>query len=366
MAHPLTTADDPSTGPSRRGGRLQRWFGTRDPRMAARFAITIMVPAAAVQTIYAVAPGLTATARWGSLVTVLVLLGGSGYLFRTDPARLDRLGLLSLVPLLGTAVLCTLNWVTSDTSAAAQVFVVLPTLWAASQLVPVGAWVVAAVSGVGNAALVLHLLPLGKALPDLTFVAATLALATALLTHAGNQQQRLVRALREQAAVDPLTGLVTRHVLDAALAGAVTAGTRPGTALVLVDVDLFKTINDVHGHPVGDDALRHLGAVLRQEVRDGDAVISRMGGDELAVLLSRCPTDVAERRARDLVEAVRSNPLPLADGGFLPLTISVGVAQAPTHASDVRSLYTAADTALYEAKRAGRDRAVAAGQVTAG
>lgn len=321
-----------------------------------------MLPAAGVQAAFALLTRQTVVAYVGSWATVGLLAWASAALWRTDPRRPDAQGLLALVPLGGSLLLFAMNWVTRDTSAAAQVFTVLPTLWAASQLRPVGAWCIAATSAVLNAVLVLHLEPIEKAVPDAAFVAATLVMATALLTTAGNRQDRLVQRLHELATVDPLTGLVTRHVLDAALAGAV--GSSPddahGTALVLVDVDRFKTINDRHGHPVGDDALRHLAQVLRRTVRGTDAVVGRLGGDELAVLLTSCPPDVAARRAQDLVDAVRAHPLPLADGGTLPLTVSVGVARAPSDAGDVRELYAAADRALYRAKHAGRDRAVAA------
>ncbi|SSC23947.1 diguanylate cyclase (GGDEF) domain-containing protein, partial [Klenkia terrae] len=357
----VTTPPVTDAAPDARArGRLQRWFGTRDPRSAARLAVWVMLPAAAVQAGFALLVDQGLVADVGSWLTVAVLLAASAALARVDPQQLDARGVLALIPLGGAVILSTLNWVTSDTSAAAQVFAVLPTLWAASQLRAPGAWLVAGLSGISNAVLVLHLEPLERAIPDAAFVAATLSMATALLVHAGHRQERLVAELREQATVDALTGLVTRHVLDAAMAGAVGGGSGHGTALVLVDVDHFKTINDQRGHPVGDDALRHLAEVLRRAVRDGDAIVSRLGGDELAVLLSSCPVDVAERRAHDLVAAVRANPLPLADGGFLPMTVSVGVAQSPTHARDPRELYSTADRALYEAKRGGRDRAVAA------
>ena len=106
----------------------------------------------------------------------------------------------------------------------------------------------------------------------------------------------------------------------------------------------------------GVAALVHLSGLARRQVRAGDAVVGRLGGDELALLLPGCTAGTAARRARELVETVRASPLPRADGDALPLSISVGVAHAPLHAASVRELYAAADAALYQAKRAGRDR----------
>jgi len=100
--------------------------------------------------------------------------------------------------------------------------------------------------------------------------------ATAAATSAAGGPVSAPRALERQAAVDSLTGLVTRRVLDDALASALSASASDrGTALVLVDVDRFESINDGHGHPVGDDALVHLARVLTGTVRAGDAVVSR-------------------------------------------------------------------------------------------
>ncbi len=95
-------------------------------------------------------------------------------------------------------------------------------------------------------------------------------------------------------------------------------------------------------------------------MRAEDPVLSRLGGDELAVLLPHCAADIAARRAGDLLGAVRAAPLPLADGTLLALSISVGVAHVPERSGDLQTLYHAADTALYDAKRAGRNRSVAA------
>src|SRR4030095_6730090 len=104
-------------------------------------------------------------------------------------------------------------------------------------------------------------------------------------------------ALQEQATVDSLTGLATRRAFDVALETALARSVAGGTALVLIDVDALQAINDSHGHPVGDDVVVHLSTVLRGQVRAEDAVMSRLGGDELAVLLPGCSRDVAVRRA---------------------------------------------------------------------
>jgi diguanylate cyclase (GGDEF)-like protein len=195
---------------------------------------------------------------------------------------------------------------------------------------------------------------------DFVFFGSVLVVMAVMLTRANAVQERLVTALREQARVDALTGLVNRRAFDDALTTTLTRPVPAGTALVLIDVDAFKTINDSHGHPVGDAALVHLAGVLREQVRAEDAVLSRLGGDELAVLLPDCAPEVATRRAEELLTAVRAAPLPLADGTLLALSISVGVAHVPPLSGDLPTLYHAADAALYEAKRSGRGRVAVA------
>lgn len=337
---------------------VRRGLGARDPRVAARTATVVLLISSGALALFAVAdpradPSSHHLVNWvavGALILQAVLLQLAG------PRLLDRAGLFTAAPTAAALLVCGLNLYTADTSAAAQVFVLLPTLWASSQLRAVGAWTVAMVAALAHAGVVTSLAPLADAVPDAAVVAITLSLATVLLAHAGDRQEVLMAELRRQAAIDPLTGLVTRLVLDGALASALSASTGQGTALVLVDVDGFKAVNDGHGHPVGDDALRHLAATLGRAVRETDAVVSRMGGDELAVLLPGCTAEIAERRAYDVVEAVRASPLLLPDGSTLRLTVSIGVAHAPSHAEGLRPLYAAADAALYDAKRAGRDR----------
>ncbi len=196
----------------------------------------------------------------------------------------------------------------------------------------------------------------GRMVVDVALVVGCLLLLALFTQHTADDQEQLADSLERIAGVDVLTGLVTRRVLDDAAVAALAA-TRPrgGTALVLLDVDHFKAVNDGHGHPVGDRALQLVAGLLTASVRRSDAVVSRLGGDELAILLRGCTLDAAAARAAALVGSVRRTPLVLPGAGALALTVSVGVAHAPTHADDLRSLYGAADEALYEAKRAGRD-----------
>ncbi|WP_448621610.1 GGDEF domain-containing protein [Geodermatophilus sp. URMC 65] len=271
--------------------------------------------------------------------------------------RLDRRGAFPLIGVGGVLLTCVLNVLTDDPSAGAQAFLAFPVLWAASHLRWAAVALVTGAAVVGNGITQVLLQPVEPAMHDHLVIGTVLVVAAVILVRTASTQDRLVAALQQQADVDPLTGLVTRRVLDDALTGALERDPMgDGTALVLLDVDSFKQINDAHGHPVGDDALVHLSGLVRRQVRAGDAVVGRLGGDELALLLPGCTAGTAARRARELVETVRASPLPRADGDALPLSISVGVAHAPLHAASVRELYAAADAALYQAKRAGRDR----------
>lgn len=294
------------------------------------------------------------TASWVG-AGVLALVGGLGMLAR--PETLDRCGAFVSIGVGGALLVCVMNVLTRDPSAAAQAFLAFPVLWAATHLRRGAVVLVTAVALVGNAATMLALQPAEDALIDVVFFGAVLVVTAAMLDRAAVVQDRLVQALQQQATVDALTGLLNRRVFEEALAHALDRAPHPqGSALVLLDVDSFKQINDRHGHPVGDDALVHLAGLVRQHVRTGDAVLSRLGGDEIAVLLPGCSVDVAVVRADALLQSVRSTPLTLPDGTLLALSISVGVAHTPPHAGGARALYTAADAALYAAKGAGRGR----------
>lgn len=247
--------------------------------------------------------------------------------------------------------------VTADATATGLVFFLVPPLVAAAQLPSRAAWTTTAASLVGLAVVVVALLPPERALVDGVNVAAFVVLVTWLVSRGQDRSDALVAELQRQAAVDSLTGLVTRRVLDDAVRSALegTAAAR-GNALVVVDLDRFKTVNDTWGHPVGDAALTHVGRLLERACGE-DAVVCRQGGDELAALLPGVDASAAAQVAEDVVALVRATPLELPDGRRVALTVSVGAAHCPQHAAEVEGLYRAADDALYEAKRAGRDQA---------
>jgi len=291
---------------------------------------------------------------------VALLLLGLLAVRRVPAARLDARGGLLAIPLLGAVAVNLTNLVTGDYSAAAQVFLVMPVLLAAAKFRSATAALVTAVAVGGDVAVTLTLAELSRALTDSLFVGSALITVTVVLVSSQDRREALLRTLEQQASVDGVTGLRTRRVFDDAVAGAVRSavpGSGAGTALVLVDVDHFKEVNDEHGHPVGDAALGHLAAVLSATVRRTDAVVGRMGGDELAVLLPGCTAEVAA----DLLAAVRVAPLELPDGSLLALSVSVGVAHLDGVDGSPRELYVAADQALYQAKRAGRDQLAVAG-----
>jgi diguanylate cyclase (GGDEF)-like protein len=158
---------------------------------------------------------------------------------------------------------------------------------------------------------------------------------------------------KQRAETDPLTELPNRRAFDRALARA----SRGPLALVALDLDDFKQVNDTLGHAAGDAALRHLARVLREGLRDGD-LASRVGGDEFFVLLPggdlRLGLEVAER----LRAQVEARPL-RAEGAERPLTLSCGVAAFPDPVASAGNLVKMADAALYQAKGAGRNCVVA-------
>jgi diguanylate cyclase (GGDEF)-like protein len=166
--------------------------------------------------------------------------------------------------------------------------------------------------------------------------------------------------LSAQARTDELTGLFNRRHFHERLAAELARAQRDvmSVGLVLLDVDDFKRVNDVHGHPVGDQVLVAFGEVLAAHVRAGD-VVCRTGGEEFGVILPNADEREAAHCADRLVCAVRDAAWSIAG----PMTASAGVAVAPDHAGTVATLFKAADECLLRAKAEGKDRVVLRAQV---
>lgn len=178
---------------------------------------------------------------------------------------------------------------------------------------------------------------------------------------AGVRAEQLRKAesfYHELADHDPLTGLFNARAFRERYARARDHAVKSGGAmsLLLIDVDHLKTINDQHGHAVGNEALLHVARVLRAAKRDNDSA-ARWGGDEYAILLDGGDANAAARVAQNVVEQLRNSPMPLARGN-LRVTVTIGSISASGAAAN-EDLFVAADRALYEGKSQGRDRAVA-------
>jgi diguanylate cyclase (GGDEF)-like protein len=164
-----------------------------------------------------------------------------------------------------------------------------------------------------------------------------------------------MRELEREADQDPLTGLKNRRRFEEDLKMAMARGRREGTtgAVLMLDLDHFKQVNDTHGHPAGDQLIREVADVLRERSRESD-VLARLGGDEFAVVLPRCSLAEAHVVGEAIATAIRAHQP--AEEGVEPLTASVGVAMFGDHPrTSIASVISEADTAMYAAKDDGRD-----------
>lgn len=189
------------------------------------------------------------------------------------------------------------------------------------------------------------------------------ALSTRLMEELSLTQQARTR-LAEDVVRDPLTGLHNRRRLEPAIAAATIQAQEAGraVAVLVVDVDHFKAINDEHGHAVGDRVLQALARELVRSAGPGETVV-RYGGEEFVVVVPNVLPFEALQRAEDVRRAVGTMRVPLrreAGEVDLGVTVSVGMSMYPEHGETARDLVTAADGALYAAKEAGRNCVVMA------
>jgi diguanylate cyclase (GGDEF)-like protein len=170
--------------------------------------------------------------------------------------------------------------------------------------------------------------------------------------------QRLQRALHVAANVDPLTGLMNRRAFaetaERDWAQAVRANRK--LSVLLLDLDHFKEVNDVHGHDAGDEVLRKVSEALTVQVREGD-LVARFGGEEFVIMMP----DTSAREAMNLAERIRSAIGALnGERAGMAISVSIGVAEKSKDETNWAELVAKSDKALYVAKESGRNRVVAA------
>jgi diguanylate cyclase (GGDEF)-like protein len=174
--------------------------------------------------------------------------------------------------------------------------------------------------------------------------------------HDVSQLRAMAQQLIWQASHDSLTGLVNRREFERRLAGLIegAATQRREHALLFMDLDNFKAVNDTCGHAAGDELLRQLTAIMQSRMRGSDT-LARLGGDEFGVLLESCPLEQALRIANGVRETVREFRF-VWEGKTFSVGVSIGVVPITAACGDMNDVLTAGDACCYEAKVRGRDR----------
>jgi diguanylate cyclase (GGDEF)-like protein/PAS domain S-box-containing protein len=209
-----------------------------------------------------------------------------------------------------------------------------------------------------------HVIGIQRDVTEIRLVQQNLLDAHAALTALNHElEQRVARrtaALEHLATTDPLTDAHNRRFLmdRAEIEIALARRQSHGLSLVMFDIDHFKRINDSHGHSVGDQVLVTLSRAVQGEMRAGDT-FARIGGEEFVMLLPRADAAQALRVAERLRVLIASLEIGTVKGDTLRITSSFGVASLAPQVNSVDALYVASDTALYQAKEAGRNRVVA-------
>jgi len=195
----------------------------------------------------------------------------------------------------------------------------------------------------------------GVAVPILlAVVGISLACLLGALILAWSRNERM-EALQREASSDPLTGLKNRRRFEEDLRVAMARGRRDGSsgAVLMLDLDLFKEVNDTHGHQAGDRMIQEIAALLRDRTRESD-VLARIGGDEFAIVLPRCTSAEARVVAESVAQAIAEHRS--GDERLAPITASVGVAMfGEDPRTSIETVISEADTAMYAAKDGGRD-----------
>jgi diguanylate cyclase (GGDEF)-like protein len=168
---------------------------------------------------------------------------------------------------------------------------------------------------------------------------------------------KLRQHLSDLSVRDPLTNLFNRRYLQESLGREIARCQRRKLPLsmMVIDIDHFKALNDLHGHPAGDAALIAFSKLLQQSTRNED-IACRLGGEEFILIMPEMEQMIAERRAKEIIEAVRQMDLIFDGKAIGKMTISAGIAVFPTHGINAEQLISRSDVALYQAKNNGRDQ----------
>jgi len=293
-----------------------------------------------------------------SMLPIYVVAAMTAFMFLVGP-RLPRRVIVANGPL-GVALVSYALATTKVTASDSAVLFALPVLWQCLFFGRRGAVSILLLVAAGEA-LALH--ALGRyGYPErwVDVMVSTTAIAV-VVTALEGRNERLLATLSMEARVDPLTGLLNRRGFDERVAAELSPaarGSRP-FALVILDIDHFKLVNDRWGHDVGDRVLCHVGRLLGEHARQGD-ILARFGGEEFVALLPDATVAAGAALAESLRERIEA--LDLSEvSGEIPIRVSIGVAGVgPTHL-DADALLAAADSAMYRAKREGRNRVCADG-----
>jgi len=176
------------------------------------------------------------------------------------------------------------------------------------------------------------------------------------VTRDATQRRKASEALREQTIRDPLTGLFNRRFLDESLDREIARARRDNRplALLMIDIDRFKQLNDTYGHLAGDAVIRRVSELVRSRARSGD-LPCRYGGEEFLLVLPDITLGTAVERADEWRTAIANDWTVIGENAFA-VTVSIGVAVFPGHGDSREALIEAVDQALYAAKRNGRNR----------
>jgi diguanylate cyclase (GGDEF)-like protein len=322
--------------------------------------VAVAMLAAAGEAHWLIRYGMPLTAIAVSAVRLVHWLRSRSRPMTAATARclISRLALIA-VPI---AALCSVwtaaSWLLSEPGQRSYypMFMVMGTLTTAFCLASVrGATL--AVLGAGLTPVVVSLLVTGNRMDQIAVAIILLAVLFLIRLVSDQHAQQvemllLRRRLQRQAMTDPLTGLANRRALHMA-ADEIFAEGGAGAALVLLDLDGFKPVNDRHGHAAGDRLLIAIGGRLRAHAGEG-ATVARIGGDEFAILLPECDATTLDVRASALLAAL-APPFPI-DGQPIRIGATAGLASAPADGVNLLELMRAADAALYAAKPA-RDAA---------